>query len=395
MRIGAKRMKSRYELVVLCLAILVAVQSIALAQRPAQEVKRDILQAEEYLNNGKFTSAVALLDVVLKYDSRNVTALALLGRAYLSAKQLQESMRFFKQALVIDEKNPEANLGLSIALLLEGKRQQAKEHAVQAARGDSTRVDALNILGQIAAEENDPDQARQYFEQILAVDSTHYDALTNLGVLYQKAGNESRSLEYLQKAVAAHPNIASAYHNLGLYHGVKGQLHEAIVSLSEAARLDSSGSRSVRTLGIIYLQRGLFGEAIGTFQRALERDFFDIESRVGKALGYWSLREYDNALDEINNIVSMGVRFNRMELFIADIYFKKKEYDKAMEFVKRDEQENPSEAEGHYLLGVLYKLKGEQERANAEFEKVSNIVKRKPGTPMAFSINSLFTDGKK
>jgi Flp pilus assembly protein TadD len=84
-----------------------------------------------------------------------------------------------------------------------------------------------------------------------------------------------------------------------------------------------------------------------------------------------------------------------MELFIADIYFKKTEYETAMEFVKREQQEHPSEAEGHYLLGILYRLKGEQERADAEFEEVSNIVKRKPDAPMAFSINSFFAAGKK
>lgn len=388
-------MKTRSQILCCLLGVFVSACSMLSAQEHPTEHQQSILTAKEYLNSGKLTSAVSLLDGVIRTDSSNVEALTTLGRAYLSAKQVEEATRFFNLALALDNKNPDANLGLSIASLVKGNQQQAKEYALRAARGDSTRVDALNILGQISAEEDNLNQARQYYEQILTMDNTHYDALTNLGVLYQKAGNQSRALEYLQKAVAAHPNNASAYHNLGVLYGVMGRLHEAIVSLSTAAKLDTTGSRSVRTLGIIYLQRGLFGEAINTFQRAVHRDFFDIESRVGKALGYWSLREYNNALDEITDIMSMGARFNRMELFIADIYFKKKEYDKAIEFVTLDEQQNPFEAEGHYLLGILYKLKGEEEKANAEFAEATSIVKRKPGAPMAFSINSLFTDGKK
>lgn len=381
---------------VLFLSLLsIAVRTNGFAQQKQDDSRTAIMQAEEYFSNGSFTSAVYLLDGVLKKNPRHINALTLLGRAYLAVKQVQEAERFFKRALEIDEKNTDANLGMSLILLFDNKLESAKQYARMALSDASTRVDALNVLSQIAANEEKLDEARQYCEQVLAIDSTHFDALTNLGVFYQKTGNESKALSYFQKAVAFHPDNPSAYHNLGLLYSSVGRLHNAIIALNTAAKLDSLNAKSVRTLGLLYLQSGLFREAVATFQRAIERDFLDVESRVGKALSFWSLQEYDNALEEINAITTMDLRFKRMELFLANLYFQKKDYDQAIAFAKADKQLNPTQAEGHYLLGVLYRLKAQQDKANFEFEEVAAITKQNPQAALTFNVNSYFSPEEK
>ncbi len=382
--------------VVLFLSFLaLVVRANGFAQPKGDDNRTAIARAEGYFENGNFTSAVYLLDAILKNDPRNVSALALLGRAYLAVKQLQEAERFFKRALEIENDNADANLGLGLILFIDAKPDSAKQHALAALNDESTRVDALNLLGQIAANQNKLDEARQYFERILALDSTHYDALTNLGVLYQKTGNELKALSFLQKAVALHPDNPSAYHNLGALYSNVGRLHDAIIALNKAAMLDSLEARSVRTLGLLYLQSGLFREALTTFRRALERDFLDLESRVGTALTFWSLQEYDNALKEIDEIRSMGLRFKRMELFLANLYFQKKDYEQAIAFAKEDKKQNPAQAEGHYLLGVLYRLKSQRDKADFEFEEVAAITKQNPQATLTFNVNSYFSSDEK
>lgn len=370
----------------------IVVRANGFAQAKGDDNRTAIAQAEEYFSNGSFTSAVYLLDGILKNDPRNVSALTLLGRAYLAVKQLQEAERFFQRALAIEAKNADANLGMSLILLFDNKLENAKQHALVAVNDKSTRVDALNLLSQIAANQEKLDEARQYCEQILAIDSTHFDALSNLGVFYQKTGNEAKALAFFQKAAAFHPDNPSACHNLGVLYSNMGRLHDAIIALNTAARLDSLEARSVRTLGLLYLRSGLFREALTTFRRALERDFLDIESRVGAALTFWSLQEYDNALKEIDEIRSMGLRFKRMELFLANLYFQKKDYDQAIAFAEKDKKQNPAQAEGHYLLGILYRLKAQQDKADFEFEEVAAITKQNPKAALTFDVNSFFRE---
>jgi len=189
------------------------------------------------------------------------------------------------------------------------------------------------------------DDIQNYYEKVLEADSTNYDALTNLGVIYQSAeggGNLQKSLSYFEKAAKFHPKKARAYHNLGILYSLMNRLDNAVINLNKAAELDSTSPNSIRQLGIIYLQNDMFSEVIESFERALGREKFDNESRLGKALAYWSLKEYDNVLTAINEMQSIGLRFNRMELLLADVYFKKNDYDKAIKYAKLDETENSS-----------------------------------------------------
>ncbi|MEW6004954.1 MAG: tetratricopeptide repeat protein [Stygiobacter sp.] len=252
-----------------------------------------------------------------------------------------------------------------------------------------------NFLHQITAGENHSDALKKYYEKVLEADSTNYDALTNLGVIHQELGNEDKSLQHFKNAVKFHPKRARAYHNLGILNSIIGNLDEAVINLNIAAELDSDSPNSIRQLGIIYLQNEMFNEAIKCFNRALMRDNKDTESYLGKSLAYWLLKDYDEVIAVITELQTFGLRFNRMELLLADVYFKKKDYENAMKYAKLDEEENSSQAEGHYLLGVLYEINGEKEKAEFEFEEANSITQQNPQASLELSINIFFNAGIK
>lgn len=233
------------------------------------------------------------------------------------------------------------------------------------------------------------------YEEVLKADSTNYDALTNLGVIFQQKGDMEKSLKYFEKAVKFHPKRARAYHNLGILYSLLGKLDEAVINLNKAAELDSNSPNSVRQLGIIYLQNEKLNESIESFNIALFRDKKDTESYLGKSLGYWLLKDYDKVLAVINEMQAFGLGFNRMELLLADVYFKKKDYETATKYAKLDEEKNSSKAEGHYLLGVLYEISGEKEKAEFEFEEANSITQQNPQASLELSINIFFNDGIK
>ena len=250
------------------------------------------------------------------------------------------------------------------------------------------QITATPIVGQ--AGENSLESIRKYYEKILEIDSTNYEALTNLGVIYQQYGNMEKSLGYFEKAVKFHPKKARAYHNLGILNSLIGNLDETVVNLNKAAELDSNSPNSIRQLGIIYLQNEKLNEAIESFNSALSRDNKDTESYLGKSLAYWMLKDYDKVMAVIDEMQSIGLRFNRMELLLADVYFKKNDYDKAIKYAKLDKSGNTFQAEGHYLLGILYKMKDENDKAEFEFEEAFTIAKQNPNASLTLSINIFF-----
>lgn len=247
-----------------------------------------------------------------------------------------------------------------------------------------------NLLDRFFDEENTIENIHKYYEKVLEGDSMDYDALTNLGVIWQQKGDLKKSLLYFEEAVKFHTQRARAYHNLGILKSIIGNLEEAVINLNTAAELDSRSPNSIRQLGIIYLQNERLNEAIESFDDALKIDSQDSESYLGKSLAYWLLKDSDNVLAVINEMRSFGLRFNRMELLLADVYFKKKDYEKAMKYAKLDEEENSSKAEGHYLLGVLYEINGDKENAEFEFEEASLITQKNPQVNLELSIDIFF-----
>ena len=238
--------------------------------------------------------------------------------------------------------------------------------------------------------EDNIESVKKNYESILQNDSTNYDALTNLGVIYQQYRDMEKSLIYFEKAVKFHPQKARAYHNLGILNSIIGNLAEAVFNLNKAAKLNSNSPNSIRQLGIIYLQNEKLNEAIESFNSALSRDNKDTESYLGKSLAYWLLKDYTNVLVVLSEMQSLGLRFRRMELLLADVYFKKKDYEKAIRYAKIDEEENSDKAEGHYLLGQLYKIKNEKDKSEFEFEEVTEIRQQNPKASLGLSINIFF-----
>ena len=231
---------------------------------------------------------------------------------------------------------------------------------------------------------------KKNYESVLQSDSTNYDALTNMGVIYFQSGEVDKSLYYFERAVRYNPPKARAYHNLGILNSIKGRIDLTIAYLKKAAELDSTNPISIRQLGIIYLQNKMPIQAVVAFNSALNRDKYDIESRLGKTLAYWSLKSYDKVLSEMVKMKTLGLRFRRMELLLADVYFKKKDYENAIRYAKIDEEENSAQAEGHYLLGQLYKIKNEKGKSEFEFEEVTEIMQQNPKTSLGLTINIFF-----
>ncbi|MBU2493311.1 MAG: tetratricopeptide repeat protein [Bacteroidetes bacterium] len=243
---------------------------------------------------------------------------------------------------------------------------------------------------QNSKEENYLDNIGNYYEMILKTDSTNYDALTNLGVIYQQSGNMEKSLYYFEKAVKFNPKKSRAYHNLGILNSIIGRLDEARINLNKAAELNTTSSNSIRQLGIIHLQNNMPDEAIKLFERALIRDNLDTESLLGKTLAYWLLKKYENVLTQVNEIKALGLKFKRMELLLADVYFKIGDYEKALKYAKLDESENSSQPEGHYLLGNIYRINGEIDKAESEFDEAFTIARKSPNPTLTLSLNIYF-----
>ncbi|MCS7052461.1 MAG: tetratricopeptide repeat protein [Ignavibacterium sp.] len=74
-------------------------------------------------------------------------------------------------------------------------------------------------------------------------------------------------------------------------------------------------------------------------------------------------------------ILFMGFQCASTEITSAKLYIQQKNYDKAIEVLKKEVQKNPKSDQGYYLMGVVYYEKGEYENMLDSFEKSLAISK--------------------
>jgi tetratricopeptide (TPR) repeat protein len=75
-------------------------------------------------------------------------------------------------------------------------------------------------------------------------------------------------------------------------------------------------------------------------------------------------------------IIFTGFQCSSTELTSAKLYIQQKNYDKALEVLKKDVEKNPQSDEGYYLMGVIYGEKGQYDQMIDAFNKSLGISKK-------------------
>jgi tetratricopeptide (TPR) repeat protein len=75
-------------------------------------------------------------------------------------------------------------------------------------------------------------------------------------------------------------------------------------------------------------------------------------------------------------IIFTGFQCASTELTSAKLYIQQKNYDKALEVLKKDVEKNPQDDEGYYLMGTIYGEKGQYDKLVDSYDKSLSISKK-------------------
>lgn len=129
--------------------------------------------------------------------------------------------------------------GLSAVYWETGKREQAKEKALQALKMEPNRIYANIILGRLALEDNNLEEAHNHFLTASNGVGSEWQravAFNELGRIYASQNNPQEALASYAKASQINPSFAEARANEGVMLAKMGKYSEAQSALEEAAR---------------------------------------------------------------------------------------------------------------------------------------------------------------
>ena len=169
---------------------------------------------------------------------RDIGNLCQQGRNALRHREYAQAIKFFQDAIKLDEDCVEAHQGLGAAFFHAQKLDAAVEHF--------TRWMQLQ-----------PKEAKPYI---------------NLGAVYNRMGNHQKAADLLQRAIQKDSNSFEAYYNLGIAYRNLDRFGMAMNAYKEAIRLNPEAPDVHQNLANVYRKMNNHRKAIEHFERALEID---------------------------------------------------------------------------------------------------------------------------
>ena len=224
-----------------------------------------------YVQGNQLKSAVTEAESLLSQDPNNLAARRMLGRIYTrSISDAQQNK--------IDE-----------AML----KKAIEQYQIITSK-DPSDVESWLTLGRLERVAKDSVEAEKAFKKVLDIDQNNEDALTGLAMVYSDVGDTKNMIEMLRRATDRAPN-----------------------------------ERSLATLGAAYEQMRDYASAAEVFKRALALKSDNLQIKRALAQNLLYAERYDEALKQFEELAEADPKDAQAQLRIAEIYRRRKVFDKA------------------------------------------------------------------
>ena len=158
----------------------------------------------------------------------------------------------------------------AVALLQEGRLEEAKSICQQVLDGNGDDVDAIYAMGWIAFCQNVREKALADFRRVIELAPEHARAHNNIGTILMNGEDTASAAGHLEAAIAAAPDFIEAYSNLGAVRMTQGEPNAAREPFEKAVELIPEDPTALTNLAAVKMQLGEVDEAIADFEKVVE-----------------------------------------------------------------------------------------------------------------------------
>jgi len=178
----------------------------------------------------------------------------------------------WRRALDVSPDNFRAHGSLGIALIPQGKIDEAMSHLCQALKLKPDDVAVSYNLGRIFQLQGKLDEAAKHYRQAIQAGPGFVKAYNNLGIVLSEQGKFDEAVEYFKQALHIKPDYAEAHYNLGAALKSQGRLDEAISHFGQAVKLKPDFAEAYFNLGSVFQSQGRLDEAKNCYRQVLQID---------------------------------------------------------------------------------------------------------------------------
>jgi len=302
------------------------------------------------------------------------------GQDALDASDFARATHSFEQARQIAPDSLEANRGLVLSYLQEGRLADA-EQIGQAAVGHWPNDAKLqHWLGLVYFKKAQNSSALSALRRSETLDGTHYDIHFDIALVLLSDASYAPAATELEKAIKLDPKAALPHVLLGRAYQNTNRSMQALEQFQAALRLDPTIPLGHYHLGFAYASLGRNAEAIVEYEKELQHSARN--PVVLYQLGHCQVEagEWESAIEHLQSATE--IEPNNADAFydLGKALFLEGDAEGAMPALRRSIALKPSNPTPHYQLSRALDKVGKKEEAKQELEAFAALKKAQPVT---------------
>ena len=233
------------------------------------------LRAEGLWGTGQYQDANSQFRDLLKQHPKSVEYRVRWGYMFLERWVPDEAQGLFQEAIDIDSKNAQANLGLA-RVAAENFGSKAVEYAKTAATLDPKLAEPHELLAYLALEDNDEALALKEADQAIALSSESLDGMAihaTIDFLHDKTESP-----WTDRIAKINPTYGEAYSTAGHFFVINRRYEEGIRAFRKALELNPELWAARAQLGVNLMRLGREQEARSQLEQCYNANYKSAET---------------------------------------------------------------------------------------------------------------------
>ena len=201
---------------------------------------------------GKFIEAIEIFDKIIQINPKLSFIYNNKGFCLLKILKYAESILSFQKAIQYKPDFAEAYNNLGLAFKNVGKNLEAKKSFLDAIKYKKNFFQAYNNLSTIALEENNLEDATKYAKSSIEINQKNIEAYNNLGLIFKKKGDFESSLINFNKVLEINSKYLPTLINIAKNYEELNDNDKALEYLKKTHSIDPDNINSLSSL--IYLK---------------------------------------------------------------------------------------------------------------------------------------------
>jgi len=226
---------------------------------------------------------------------------------------------------------------------------------------------AHHNLGVALVEQGRPQEAVGHYRRSITIKSDFPDAYVNLGVALQRMGRLDEAMAQYRRGLMFQPDDPEAHMNLGVALTEKGRLQEATAHFGKALAADPLDAETHFNCANALRLAGKVDEAALHYRRAVAFEPGYAEAYINLGATLLAAGRAAEAVRELRQAVSVNPTAVEALVNLANALKMQGQLDEALQFYARALALRPGQPEVHNELGAAFAMKGAWDRAERHF----------------------------